>query len=48
VSEAQFALDVSYLRKQKNFPDVERAITAYLKYHSKHAAATPAPSAPSH
>ena len=38
VSEAQIALDLNYLRSLKDWSGVEKALTAYLKYHGKHAA----------
>ena len=38
VSEAQLAKDIGYLRAQKKYVDIQKALTAYLTYHSKHAA----------
>jgi hypothetical protein len=38
VSEAQLTLDVAFLRGIRDWVGVEKALTAYLKYHGKHAA----------
>lgn len=38
VSEAQLSLDIAALRGRKDFVAIEKALTAYLKYHNKHAA----------
>ncbi|MDB5351892.1 MAG: hypothetical protein JWN86_3139 [Planctomycetota bacterium] len=38
VSEAQVALDIAELRGRKDWVGIEKAWTAYLKHHNKHAA----------
>jgi hypothetical protein len=34
---AQLMVDIDFLRKEKRFPEIEQAIQAYLRYHSKKA-----------
>ena len=37
VGPAQFLVDVTFLKNQRRFADMEAAVTGYLKYHGKHA-----------